>query len=136
MLQSPTISVAFLVNPASGNGSAGKRWPKLQVLARHLGLDGDVFLSERPGQLTELARAVASTHDLVVAVGGDGTVNEVVNGIAETGAELAVLPSGTGQDFGRTHEIPSKPDDAIRAIIDGETKTLDLGRVRFESGER
>ena len=72
----------------------------------------------------------------MVAVGGDGTVNEVVNGIAETGAELAVLPSGTGQDFGRTHGIPSKPEEAIRAITAGRTTTLDLGRVSFAGGER
>jgi YegS/Rv2252/BmrU family lipid kinase len=128
--------VAFLVNPASGNGSTGKRWPGLRERARELGLDGDVMLSERPQHLMELAREAAATHDLVVAVGGDGTVNEVVNGLAGTGAELAVLPSGTGQDFGRTYGIPTEVDDAVRVILDGETKTLDLGRVTYEGGTR
>jgi diacylglycerol kinase (ATP) len=108
----------------------------LQRRARELGLDGDVFLSERPGQLSELAREAAATHALVVAVGGDGTVNEIVNGIAETDAELAVIPSGTGQDFGRTHGIPAKLDDAVRAVLDGETRTLDLGRVTYDGGSR
>jgi diacylglycerol kinase (ATP) len=61
-----------------------------------------VLLSERPGHLVELAREAAATHDLLVVVGGDGTLNEVVNGVAGSDAELAILPAGTGQDFGRT----------------------------------
>jgi diacylglycerol kinase (ATP) len=69
-------------------------------------------------------------------VGGDGTVNEIVNGLAGTGVELAVLPQGTGQDFGRTYRIPTKFDDAVDAVLNGETKTLDLGRVSYVGGER
>ena len=71
---------------------------------------------------------------LLVVIGGDGTVNEVVNGIAGTDAEIAVLPCGTGQDFGRTHGIPSRFDDAVRVALDGETRTIDLGRVELGDG--
>ena len=71
-----------------------------------------------------------------MAVGGDGTVNEVVNGLAGTGAELAVVPCGTGQDFGRTHGIPSRFDDAVRVALEGSPRTVDLGRVAFREGER
>jgi diacylglycerol kinase (ATP) len=67
-------------------------------------------------------------------IGGDGTVNEVVNGVAATDAELAVLPGGTGQDFGRTHGIPSRFDDAVRVALDDETRTIDLGRVELGDG--
>jgi len=70
----------------------------------------------------------------VIVVGGDGTVNEVVNALAGGGAELAVLPSGTGQDFGRSHGIPTAVDDAVRVALDGRTKTVDLGRVECEGG--
>ena len=74
---------AFLVNPASDNGATGKRWPEIARLAAERGLTGDTFLSERPGHLAELAReAAAGGARLLIAVGGDGTVNEVVNGIA------------------------------------------------------
>src|SRR4051812_6952739 len=107
----------FLVNPASANGSTAKRWPALKQRARELGLDGDDLLSERPGHLTELAQAVAGDGRLLVVVGGDGTMNEVVNGVAGTGAEVAVLPNGTGQDFGRTHGIPARFDDAVRVAV-------------------
>ena len=67
-------------------------------------------------------------------IGGDGTVNEVVNGVAGTDAEIAVLPCGTGQDFGRTHGIPNRFDAAVRVALGGETRTIDLGRVELASG--
>jgi YegS/Rv2252/BmrU family lipid kinase len=130
-LPSPTSQAVFLVNPASANGSTAKRWPKLYARAKELGLDGDQVLSERPGHLTELARIAADEGKLIVVVGGDGTLNEVVNGVVGTNAEIAVLPNGTGQDFGRTHDIPANFDDAVRVAIDGVTREVDLGRCTF-----
>jgi diacylglycerol kinase (ATP) len=64
-------------------------------------------------------------------------LNEVVNGIAGLDVELAVLPNGTGQDFGRTHGIPSAFDDAVRVALEGATRSVDLGRVvyREQSGD-
>src|SRR4029077_12309670 len=92
-----------------------------------LGLRGDVVLSEFRGHL---AQAAGDNRDsLLVVIGGDGTVNEGANGIAGTDAEIAVLPGGTGQDFGRTHGIPSRFDDAVRVELGGETRTIELGRV-------
>jgi diacylglycerol kinase (ATP) len=66
-------------------------------------------------------------------VGGDGTLNEVVNGIAGTDAtvEVAVLAAGTGQDFGRTHGIPTDFDDAVRVALQGTARAVDLGRVVY-----
>jgi diacylglycerol kinase (ATP) len=87
-------------------------------------------LSEFPGHL---AQAAGDTRDsLLVVIGGDGTVNEVVNGVAGAAAEIAVLPSGTGQDFARTHGIPSNFGDAVRVALGGATQTIDLGRVECE----
>jgi YegS/Rv2252/BmrU family lipid kinase len=122
----------FLVNPASGNGATGKRWPELRRRAAELGLRGEEVLSQFPGHL---GRAAADAGDsLLVVIGGDGTVNEVVNGIAGTDAEVAVLPCGTGEDFGRTHGIPSNFDDAVRVALGGRARTIDLGRVELDSG--
>src|SRR5262249_41955653 len=104
---------------------------KLYARAKELGLDGDPLLSERPGHLTELAREAAAEGKLIVVVGGDGTLNEVVNGTAGTNAEIAVLPNGTGQDFGRTHDIPARFDDAVRVAIGGVAREVDLGRASF-----
>ena len=128
----------FLVNPASGNGATGKRWPELAHRASLLGLKGETLLSDRPGHLIELAgRAVDDGASLVVAVGGDGTLNEVVNGIAGRDVELATIPLGTGMDFVRTYGIPTKFDDAVRCALDGATRTIDAGRVSYRmwSGE-
>lgn len=93
---------------------------------------GEEVLSEFPGHLAQAAGEAGES--LLVVIGGDGTVNEVVNGAVSSGAEIAVLPSGTGEDFGRTHGIPSDFDGAVRVALDGRTRTIDLGRVEPESG--
>ena len=95
---------------------------------------GEEVLSEFPGHLAEAAGEAGDS--LLVVIGGDGTVNEVANAIAGTDAELAVLPGGTGQDFGRTHGIPSSFDDAVTVALGGATRVIDLGRVECAGGSR
>jgi YegS/Rv2252/BmrU family lipid kinase len=92
-------------------------------------LRGEEVLSEYPGHLAEAARDAQDS--LLVVIGGDGTVNEVANGVAGTDAEIAVLPCGTGQDFGRTHGIPTSFDDAVRVALGNQTRVIDLGRVEL-----
>ena len=125
-------TVLFLVNPASANGATGRRWPALQRRAAELGLTGDVVLSERPGHLADAARDAGDA--LLVVVGGDGTINEVAN--SGTRGEIAVLPNGTGQDFGRSYGIPTQFDDAVRVALHGDTRTIDVGRVDYAQGSR
>jgi diacylglycerol kinase (ATP) len=132
----PAISeTAFLVNPAAEGGSVGRRWPELAHRAAALGLRGDALLSERPGELGDLARrAVEEGASLVVAVGGDGTVNEVVQGLAgRRDVELAVIPRGTGWDFARTYGIPRGLDEAVAVARDGRVRPIDLGRARYRA---
>jgi YegS/Rv2252/BmrU family lipid kinase len=104
-----------------------------------LGLQGDALFSEETGHLRELARqAVEGGATQLVAVGGDGTINEVVNGLAGAdGVELAVIPRGTGGDFVRTFGIPSKLEDAVRVALEGRVREIDLGRAVYQawSGE-
>jgi YegS/Rv2252/BmrU family lipid kinase len=133
-------AVAFLVNPASANGSTGRRWPEIAHRASEAGLAGEALLSERPGHISELVqRAADDGAELVVVVGGDGTVNEAVNGLMglrERGRqlpELAVLPRGTGTDFVRTFRIPTRLDEAIAVARDGGTRAIDTGRVEFRA---
>ncbi|HEV2713255.1 MAG TPA: diacylglycerol kinase family protein [Gaiellaceae bacterium] len=127
------FNAVFLVNPAAANGKTGKRWPEIAQAARTAGLRGEAIFSERPGQLGDLAREAADEGaTLLVIVGGDGTVHEVVNGIAgRDGVELAVVPSGTGWDFARTHTIPKRIDRALRIARDGTAKPFDLGRATY-----
>ena len=134
----------FLVNPASGNGGTGKRWPELAHRAAQLGLEGTTLFSDRPGHLIELAeRSAREGAELVVAVGGDGTLNETVNGLIRAGGstELATIPLGTGMDFVRTYGIPSQFEGAVSTALTGTARTIDVGRVAYrkwsgEDGER
>ncbi|MDH4101916.1 MAG: diacylglycerol kinase family lipid kinase [Thermoleophilia bacterium] len=127
--------VVFLVNPASAGGTTGKRWPEIAHRAAALGLAGDALISEEPGHLAILAAdAVREGASLLVAVGGDGSVNEVVNGMAEGGnAELAVIPRGTGWDFVRTYGIPRDLDAAIDIALNGDVREIDLGLVSYRT---
>jgi diacylglycerol kinase (ATP) len=97
-------------------------------------LIGDALFSEAPGQLTELARrAVDDGARLLVVVGGDGALHEVVNGVVGRDVELALMMRGTGMDFPRTHGIPTKTEDAARVAVEGVARELDLGRVTYRS---
>lgn len=81
--------------------------------------------------MTQLAREAAADTDLLVAVGGDGTVHEIVNGIAGLDVELAVIARGTGWDFVRTYSIPRKLERAVDVALNGRTREIDLGHVRY-----
>jgi diacylglycerol kinase (ATP) len=130
------LNVVFLVNPASDNGATGKRWAELAHRAAGLGLDGETIYSERPNHLTELAATAAA--DVVVAVGGDGTMNEVVNGLMQRDERpvLAVIPLGTGMDFVRTYGIPNRFEAAVRVAAGDGVRTIDVGRVEHSRGTR
>jgi YegS/Rv2252/BmrU family lipid kinase len=130
--------VVFVVNPASANGTTRTRWPEMAHRAAEAGLAGEALFSERPGHASDLAeRAALEGAQLVVAVGGDGTVNEVANGLLradpERRPELAVLPRGTGTDFVRTFGVPTKLDGAIAVARDGVPRAIDAGRVTFRA---
>ena len=128
------VPAVFLVNPASAGGTTGRRWPELAHRAAALGLTGDTLFSERPGHLRELARDAAEAGtDLVVAVGGDGTVNEVASGLVGSATRLAVIPRGTGVDFVRTFAIPTRLEDAVRVALHGATRVVDAGRVGYRT---
>ncbi len=127
----------FVVNPASDGGGTGKKWPEIAASARRHGLEVVERLTESAGHATTLTReAVAAGEELIVAVGGDGTVNEVVNGFFdESGtslggqAALGVIERGTGCDFVRTFAIPKKTDRAVATVAAGRRRRIDVGRA-------
>jgi diacylglycerol kinase (ATP) len=126
-----------VVNPHSQGGKLGKRWPELaDTLARAFPFD-DVQTTG-PGDATRIAReALKSGADRVVAIGGDGTINEVVNGFFEDGvpiapeASFALIPFGTGGDFRRTAEIPLELADAAAVIAANKRKQIDVGKLEL-----
>lgn len=128
----------MIVNPKSAGGSTRDRWSEVASdLRAHFGPFRTAF-TRGPGAGIELARKAAETGQrLIIACGGDGTINEIANGIIISGAdcEMGVFPSGTGGDFRRSLGIPSEPREAARALRTGETKTIDVGRVTYQNFE-
>lgn len=126
----------FLVNPASAGGSTARRWPEIAHEAAHLGLKGDALISERPGELGRLAHAaVRAGARRLVLVGGDGSLNEIVNELGKQMGkiELALIPRGTGSDFVREHSIPHAVADAVKIALEGDLRLVDIGKATFRA---
>lgn len=126
------VDIVIIGNPSSGRGSYADR---LKRCAETLGERGDeveIWPTERPGHATELATLAGAR--LVVAAGGDGTVNEVVNGL-RADATLGILPFGTANVLARELGLPRNPIHAARRILDGERGRIDLGVATDQRGE-
>lgn len=119
--------VCFIVNPIAGRGQALERWRQIEPLAARLGEYGVKF-TERPGHGTDLARlAIQEGYDRVVSIGGDGTLNEVGNGLVGTNAALAVIPAGRGNDWVRTAGVPTDAAEGCRLAFGGRVARMDVG---------
>jgi diacylglycerol kinase (ATP) len=127
--------VKLVVNPWAGRGAVGHLWPAIQEVLSRLGVQFDATQTSRPLEALEIARrAVLDGHDTVVAVGGDGTVNEVVNGLVRAAGEgvagtLGVIPLGSGNDFIKVLELPTELNAACRRLVEGQPRLIDVGRV-------
>ncbi len=136
----PTLVV---VNPASAGGRTARRWPEIQTALQRAGVSVRAQLTLGRGDAIELTRRAISDRGIrrIVAVGGDGTLNEVVNGCyGEDGARLAdeltvgLIASGTGSDFQRTLGVSSDPMAAARVLAAGTTRPMDVGRLTLSDG--
>jgi YegS/Rv2252/BmrU family lipid kinase len=130
--------IAFIVNPHAGNRSTGSNWSYIEAIARNRLGHFQTYMTQSPGDAVRFAEdAVAKDAGLLVCVGGDGTLNEVINGIMmheesiRSTVMLGFVPNGTGCDFARTLSIPQNIEQAIDAIAGGYGRTIDLGRLSF-----
>ena len=128
----------IVVNPKSASGATREKWSlTASELRAHFG-PFSVAFTKAPGDGAVIAeRAARSGRKFIIACGGDGTINEVANGIISSGmdAELGILPSGTGGDFRRTLGMPLSNREAAVALRNGETKTIDAGKVAFTASD-
>lgn len=130
----PTV---FVVNPASGGGRTGKRWAEVSRRLAAAGVEHRSQITERPGHAIDLAAAaLAGGADTVVAVGGDGTLNEVANGFfagdgPPPGSAMGLLPLGTGGDFRKTLGIPDDLDAAAAMLRARRLRPIDAGRIEM-----
>ena len=121
-------NIAFIINPIAG-GINKKKLPKLicQTLDKSQWLENIVF-TEHAGHAEELAHQFAQMgFDAVVAVGGDGTVNEVARGLRDTQTALGIIPMGSGNGFARHLNIPIRPNRAIEMLNRSEPIMADYG---------
>ena len=128
----------FVVNPKSANGATGRRWAELAAAIARTLSDFGVEFTKGPLDAVGLTRAALKNgYECIVAVGGDGTINEVTNGFFEDdkvinpNAALGVLPRGTGGDFRKTFDWALDDAAAINRLKTPDTRPFDVGRLEF-----
>ncbi len=132
----------IIVNPASGAGRAARFWPRLEAALAPAGLAYDSSESAAPGDAAQLAaRAVAAGFRRVLAIGGDGTLNELINGMLASGVPtsdclVAAAAGGTGNDWARSMEVPDDAERLAACMARAATRPADLGIAEDALGRR
>jgi diacylglycerol kinase (ATP) len=129
----------LIINPSAGGGRRVHQLDEARRIFRSAGIETELCMTTAPGEATELARqAVKHFRQLAIVCGGDGTVNEAVNGLACSQIPLAVLPSGTANVLAKELSIPWNLPRAAKRIIGAQYRRIALGLVTPEksSGER
>jgi YegS/Rv2252/BmrU family lipid kinase len=131
------LHAKVIVNPVAGACSTRRKWPRISKLLKYVGLSFDYEYTEGVGHAVELARVAASDgYQYIVAVGGDGTVNEVANGILRsinpTEIRLGVVSTGTGSDFARSTGIPRDYTSACSSLCSSRGRLIDVGMAEFK----
>ena len=139
-MSSHSRKTVFVVNPHSGNEKTGREWPRIRKLAEEILGPFEAHITTGPDDATVLTRnSLRGGAEVIVCVGGDGTLNEVINGFFDDNgpihkdAILGFLPNGTGCDFPRSFSVSSETKLALESIRNSSTQTIDLGRIRFKN---
>ena len=134
-----------IYNPIAGNGRALAHWPLVEGALLEAGVHFNVVATSAPLEACELAKQAPQKYSQIIAIGGDGTIHEIVNGLMRASGEretipLGIVPLGNGDDFAKMippeTPIGSKPFDwntAVRKIARGQTKLFDVGRISGEN---
>jgi len=130
----------FIINEKAGNGTAKKVWNKLKNELEQKKINYQAFYTEYPGHAEELAKQICLEYKTnikaIIAVGGDGTMHEVVNGIADNPTVKAgFIPAGSGNDFSRGFRVPKSPHEALAFILKNRPnrdQLFDIGNCRVE----
>jgi len=128
------MKAAFVINPRSANGATGRRLGELRALAGRYFEHVEILETRAQGDGSRLALQAAQTFDRVIAVGGDGTANEVVNGLVQAGVPdvaFGVLPAGTGSDLVKTIGIQGPWEQALPRIAAAEPRLVDVMEGTF-----
>ena len=136
------LKTRVIVNPESNRGRTRKRWGEILDGLKHFVREFKYDFTEKPLHATDLARAaIKDGTELVIGVGGDGTMNEIANGFYEDRriinpeATLGLVPSGTGCDLIKSLSIPVGLKGALQVITDAPSVRMDVGRVRYRTNQ-
>ena len=125
-------NLMLIVNPASGKGQAKKILGDVLTIFRSRGYASTVYMTTGRGQATSYARRFGSKFELVVCIGGDGTLSEVTEGLMKLDRSvrpaLGYIPMGTANDVATSLGIPKTPKEAAQVAVSGNYKAVDLGR--------
>ncbi len=130
-----------ILNPVAGRGAGARMLARIEERFRQSGLNFELLTTRGPEHATVLARdAALGGTDSVVAVGGDGTFNEVLNGLSraegpQADVAIGVIPIGTGNDFAFGAGIPLDPWEAFKVVVRGGTRVLDSGRIQADDAK-
>ncbi|RCK77284.1 MAG: Transcription regulator [contains diacylglycerol kinase catalytic domain] [Ignavibacteriae bacterium] len=123
----------FILNPVAGRGKAYRAIKYIRNLLREKDLNHEFSITNAPGDATKLAYESKNFFDTIVAIGGDGTVNEVMNGLVNSNTKLGVIPLGSGNDFARSLKVSNKIDKAIDIILNEKIIYCDVGKVKTKN---
>jgi len=131
------MTAKAILNPYSNRWKAQELWPQMEALLTQNGLQCEVAVSERRGQITELtAQAASQGFSPILVAGGDGTIGEAVNGLAQAAGKgsapwgpIGILPLGTANDLAHNLHLPLDLAEAVRVIAAGKTRLMDVCRV-------
>ena len=120
---------AVIVNPVAGRGRVTRTLPKLRELVANSGHHFDFYFTEEPYHAARITDKIHRKYDAVVAFGGDGTANEVMNGLAGTTTPFGIIPEGTGNDFARSIHVVRNLQRAVDLLVDYNYRLMDLGTI-------
>jgi YegS/Rv2252/BmrU family lipid kinase len=124
------MEVSLIVNPVSGNGKSLRFLPVVlkQLMKSHTQFC--VYQTKKQGDAIKLARGLSRKSKLIIVIGGDGTINEVINGAAKSRVKMGIIPAGTENVLAQEFKIPFNPVEATKIILKGKTKVIDLGKAK------
>lgn len=127
---------SFIINPEAGRGKSKKLDSVLHSLLKSRNIDFSIEKTKSPRDAIGIARESAKEFDVVVAVGGDGTANEVANGVIGSKASMGVIPTGSGNDFAMMLGMNARIERSVDDIIAGRTQMIDSGTVTLKDSQR
>ena len=120
---------AIIVNPVAGRGRTSKRLPLLKEITDQTGHTFDYYFTKEPLHASRIADKIHREYDAVIAYGGDGTANEVMNGLAGTTTPFGIIPDGTGNDFAKSLSVTRNLRKAVDIIVNYNYRLMDLGTI-------